>query len=196
MGRTKLRPGRLRRSQPPAAIEGERLPRILVPIDFSGASRLAVGYALALADATGAEVVLLHVIDERTLDREERLSLREAFATTVDPTGSTYAYEAWRGVIDDDAYADAQRKLMALLPPLCGDQVRTLVAVGDVAEKIINVARQERVTLLVMGVHGRRRWRRLVLERVAERVVQRSPANACHSAGRITSRQLMPPPWG
>ena len=41
---------------------GCRLRRILLPVDFSRASRSTVPWGLALADLTGAEVVLLHVI--------------------------------------------------------------------------------------------------------------------------------------
>ena len=39
----------------------ERLARILVPVDGSGASDQAVRFAAILADATGASVDILHV---------------------------------------------------------------------------------------------------------------------------------------
>lgn len=50
-----------------------------------------------------------------------------------------------------------------------------VMAVGDVAEEIVRVALEERVTLIVMGIHGKKGWRRLLLEHVTEKVVQRSP---------------------
>jgi nucleotide-binding universal stress UspA family protein len=37
--------------------------RLLLPTDFSEASRIAVGHAVELSDAVGAEVLLLHVVD-------------------------------------------------------------------------------------------------------------------------------------
>src|SRR5262249_56294409 len=41
---------------------GYRLRRVLIPVDFSRASRATVPWGLALADLAGAEAVLLHVI--------------------------------------------------------------------------------------------------------------------------------------
>lgn len=44
--------------------------RIVVPTDFSEASRIAVGHGVEVAEALGAELLLLHVVDE-TIDAVE-----------------------------------------------------------------------------------------------------------------------------
>lgn len=149
--------------------------RILVPTDFSDASRAALEHALAFADAVGAEVVLLHVVDEDAMSHTQLSGIRELFTMTIDPTGNTFCYEALRESAPHDVYEEAQRKLTTLLPPLFDDHVRTVVAVGEVAETIVRVALEEHVTLIVMGTHGKRGWRRLLLERITEQVVQQSP---------------------
>jgi nucleotide-binding universal stress UspA family protein len=149
--------------------------RILVSTDFSDASRAALGYALEFADAVGAAVVLLHVVEEQAVCQAPPSGIRELFTRTVDPTGNTFCYEALREPADRDVYEEAQRKLTALLPPFFGDHVRTIVAAGDIAGQIVRVAREERATLIVMGTHGKRSWRRLTLDRVTAKVIQHSP---------------------
>src|SRR5688572_29082691 len=48
--------------RPPATTV--KIARILVPIDFSAHSKNALGYALGLAKQFGAEVTLLHVVEQ------------------------------------------------------------------------------------------------------------------------------------
>jgi nucleotide-binding universal stress UspA family protein len=170
--------------------------RILVPTDFAAASRAALDHALEFADAVGAEVVLLHVIDEEAVDPAHLSGIRELFTMMVDPTGNTFCYEALQESTDHDVYEEAQRKLTALLPPLFCDHLRTVVAAGDVADEIMRVAWEERITLIVMGIHGKQGWRRLLLERVAEKVVQQSPVPVITlwpGRGAMAQRD---PPWG
>ena len=49
--------------------------KILVPLDFSECSRHAFYYALDMASAGGAELILLHVIDVELLDTISGLKL-------------------------------------------------------------------------------------------------------------------------
>jgi nucleotide-binding universal stress UspA family protein len=149
--------------------------RILVPIDFAAASQAALGHALELADATGAEVLLLHVVDEDSVGNAHVSGMRELFTMTIDPTGNIFCDEALRATSDHDLCEEAQWKLSALLPPYASDRLRTKVVIGKAAEEIVRVALDERVSLIIMGIHGKRGWRRLLLESVAEKVVQQSP---------------------
>jgi nucleotide-binding universal stress UspA family protein len=53
--------------------------------------------------------------------------------------------------------------------------LRTLVVVGRVADEIVRVAMEERVSLTIMGIQGRMGWRRMRLDSVSEKVVHKSP---------------------
>jgi nucleotide-binding universal stress UspA family protein len=60
------------------------------------------------------------------------------------------------------------------------------VAVGEPAEQILRVAREEKADLIVMGTHGRRGWRHAVLGSVAEAVMRQAmcPVLTVRTAGR------------
>jgi nucleotide-binding universal stress UspA family protein len=149
--------------------------RILVPTDFSEASRLAVGHAIEVADAVGADLVLLHVVDEESLASAQLIGIREVFTMTIDPTGNAFNYEVPQESDYQVCCDEAEWKLAALLPPLESDRLRTSVVVGNVAEEIVRVAIEARVNLIIMGIQGKKGWRRIYLDSVSEKVVQKSP---------------------
>jgi nucleotide-binding universal stress UspA family protein len=148
--------------------------RILVPTDFSEASRIAVGHAVEVADAVGADLLLLHVVDQESMASSQLIGIREAFTMTIDPTGNAFKYEVPHESDYQACCEEAEWKLAALLPPLESDRLRTLVVVGSVADEIVRVAIEERVSLIIMGIQGKRGWRRMHLDSVSEKVVQKS----------------------
>jgi nucleotide-binding universal stress UspA family protein len=148
--------------------------RILVPTDFSEASQIAIGHAVEVADAMGADLLLLHVIDQESRASAQLLGIREAFTMTIDPTGNAFKYEVPRESDNQAACEEVECKLAALLPPLESDRLRTLVGVGGVADEIIRVAIEERVGLIIMGIQGRKGWRHMRLDGVSEKVIQKS----------------------
>lgn len=171
--------------------------RLLVPTDFSETSRIAVGHAVELSDAVGAELLLLHVVDVTMLEHPRLAAIREAFTLTIDPSGNAFSTEVPHAT-DDGLCAEAEWKLAALLPPLDSDRLRTRVVVGKVADEILRVAIEERSNLIIMGIQGKKGWRRVHLDSVSERVIQHSsipvmtlwlPRNA--SADRKRARYLV-----
>jgi nucleotide-binding universal stress UspA family protein len=147
--------------------------RLLVPTDFSETSRIAVGHAVELSDAVGAELLLLHVVDVTLLEPPRLAGLREAFTLIIDPTGNAFSSEVSQST-DDGLCAEAEWKLAALLPPLESARLRTRVVVGNVADEILRVAIEERTNLIIMGIQGKQRWRHMHLDSVSDRVIQRS----------------------
>jgi nucleotide-binding universal stress UspA family protein len=128
---------------------------ILVPIDFEDASRVALALARELGAALGAELVLAHVC-----------------AVPV------YAYPGVAPVLmqgySDELAAAAKKELERVAAENGG--LRSILRVGDAATEILAVADELRPRLLVMGTHGRRGLRHLLLGSVAERVLRESPA--------------------
>ncbi|MDX1530737.1 MAG: universal stress protein [Rhodothermales bacterium] len=131
-------------------------PRILVARDFSACSERALHTALDLAERTGAEVHLLYA----EVLHSDPFSERQEQATPVE--------ELRRRVRQDGGGqpVGAEREV----------EIRTAV-VRDIAAApaIVRYAEEHGVDLIVMGTHGRRGVRRLLLGSVAEEVLAAAP---------------------
>jgi nucleotide-binding universal stress UspA family protein len=135
-----------------------KLKTILIPVDFSDCSAAAVKYGYALAEAFGATVHLLNVVqDPYTLPWTA-----EAFAA---PIGDLLA----------DWQAQAKRRLAETVPS--GSVASTIVniSVGSPHPEIVRYAGEQRIDLIVLGTHGRGPLGHMLLGSVAERVVRTAP---------------------
>ena len=132
--------------------------RIFVPIDGSSAANLGLREALRLARQHGASVCLFHAVEE-------------SFVTS-----------AGVAVMSPDelskAFRDAGREILAKAEALArrwGVRARAVLGdpeTGPVADAIIREAKRCRADLIVMGTHGRRGVRRLVMGSDAEQVLR------------------------
>lgn len=132
--------------------------KILVAVDGSKAANRGLREALRLARATDADLVILHVINEFYA-----FATPGAGAAAVDVTPSLR--EAGRKVLAQAAAAAARQEVKA-------KTVLREMVVGAVADRIVREARRERADLIVLGTHGRRGLRRMVLGSDAEQVVR------------------------
>ena len=135
--------------------------KILCPLDFSENSEHALLYARALAQANGAELLLLHVVE---------LPLSYLAPDAVLPAD----------ILERQREACVQN-LTTITAAVRQDLPHTdwLLEEGNPFPRIIEVARQHAVDLIVMGTHGRRGFERLLVGSVAEHVI------------RITTTSLM-----
>jgi nucleotide-binding universal stress UspA family protein len=127
--------------------------RILVPVDFSDSSRDALRFARALAQALGASVDVLHVME----------------ASRGMLSGGSPEVPA-----DDPA---AARDLLRDFVASAGGpgQVPTeWVDSGHAHERIVSLAEQEGFDLIVMGTRGRTGRAHVLVGSVAETVVRNS----------------------
>lgn len=130
---------------------------ILVPVDGSATSLLAVSKATELAQAFGSEVTAVYVLDPYPF-------------TGV---GADFAYGQAQYL--SAATAEANKALEDVNQAMAnsGVTVHTLVGEGHaVHEGIARVAEKVGADLIVMGSHGRRGLEKLVLGSVAQRVLQ------------------------
>ncbi|HEX8968910.1 MAG TPA: universal stress protein [Chloroflexota bacterium] len=117
--------------------------RVLVPLDGSSESNVALPLARTLAQASGASITLLRVVP-----------------STVLPA-------------DQIASEEAQRSLDRIAGELASAGVRVDAAVreGDPAEQILEQTRATAADLIVMRTHGRAGVERAVLGSVTQRVL-------------------------
>lgn len=115
--------------------------RILIPVDFSPCSEEAFRLGLSLARLYQAEVLLLHVIDTKSLRMLNRLGLAQ-------PSEEKGQIKRLR----HHARLDARRLLS--MEEAKGVAIRRLLAEGVPFVEIAKVARSEQVGLVVMGSYG------------------------------------------
>jgi nucleotide-binding universal stress UspA family protein len=134
-----------------------RLRRILVATDFSPPAQGALAWARLLSRTTGADVVLLHVVE---LSPEVLAAVPEEILA---PAVGARIREYLMG--------QAHRRLEAASRPEEGVEVR----MGGVAHHILKAVQELHADLVCMGTHGRTGLAHFVLGSVAEPVVRRSP---------------------
>lgn len=131
---------------------------IIVPTDFSDASREALRMACAIVPAAEREIHLLHVIpDPLRVPGLESSAGIESYAEVE---------RAWK--------AAAQERLRNLVASegLPADRVITTVLMGHPARLILDYAEQQDADLIVIGTLGEGAVSRFLLGSVAERVVR------------------------
>ena len=135
--------------------------RILVPIDGSPTAQRAFDYALKLARESRAELIPLYVVDIPLVAYE---------APGFDPSIVRDAMLETGEQLKRDALAAMKKENVKGVA-----RVVEIDRVGfDIADRILEEARSANCDLVVMGTHGRRGVRRLVLGSVAERFARMS----------------------
>ncbi len=135
--------------------------RIMYATDFSEASHAAFTKAIELAQITGAEVVVTHVLPQ--------VAMLIGEGTYISP-------ETWNE-ITMGARVDADQQLAELVSAAAKAEVKatSLILEGIAAEQLARAAKDETVDLLVLGTHGRTGLSKVFLGSVAARVVATAP---------------------
>jgi len=130
--------------------------RILVPVDFSEASETAVRHAMEVARTYGAEVHLLHVVEEVVYPSaygiEPALFPSEEVVARVENTLGEMAREG-------TSY----------------ENVQVAATIGYAPMTILDYVQENEIDLVVIATHGRAGLDRMLLGSVAERVIRQSP---------------------
>ncbi len=135
---------------------------LLVCTDFSEVGNLAIPAAFRLAQDHGARVLLVHVL-EPVLTPNPLYAHYQKLPT---PEERAAAEERVRG--DLEALVPAGQ---AALPH------ETIVLHGVPAEEVCRLAREERVSLIVLSSHGRTGLQHFFLGSVAERILRHAPCS-------------------
>ena len=136
--------------------------RLLVALDSTATSRLALEHAAALGRLSGATVVLLHVLE--SFRHVSGFESPKVYAEEVLPRMRAAGRE-----LLDEAAAPLREQ---------GIEVETVLLEGSderVAELIARRAEEAGVDLVILGTHGRRGVNRLLLGSDAEHVARIAP---------------------
>jgi universal stress protein A len=133
--------------------------RILAPTDFSELSKQGLQSALELAEAFGAKLLLLYVVEPPPYPVE---------GIVPSHLGATML---------DDLERQATNDLPQMLSETQASKmdVARRVVVGIPYRKIVDVAEEEKIDLIVMTTHGRTGLSHLMMGSVAEKIVRTAP---------------------
>ncbi|WP_423199684.1 MULTISPECIES: universal stress protein [unclassified Cupriavidus] len=135
--------------------------RILVAIDGGPSSALAIGQATTLAKACNAEVKVLFVVDDSDLFFESSYINPDDVMRELSNAGNT-------------ALAAAALRLENAGVRFLTELAERPVSPGQISATIVERAERWPADLIVMGTHGRRGFRRMVMGSVSEGVVAKT----------------------
>ncbi len=133
--------------------------KILIPVDFSDTSMLAIKHGAFTAQLTQGNVYLLHVINIQFFSSEMFL-----------PTVSVHNQMDFEKI--------AQEKLLQLAAQVkseYGVKVECITKIGSPNREITDIAKEIGATLIVMGTHGYSAVEELVIGSTALKVITKAP---------------------
>jgi nucleotide-binding universal stress UspA family protein len=135
--------------------------KILVPTDGSKQAEAAGEYAIANSDITGADIIVLYVIDTDYLDALPQQDLRESLKKQLNKEGQD-AVEAFKKKIED-AQCQGYCKNVNLIP---------IVKEGKPADVILKTIGEEGIDQVIMGKSGKHRIEKFIIGSTTDRVVR------------------------
>lgn len=132
--------------------------RIIVPVDLSDCSRIALEYAVATARAHKSKLTVLHVYEE----------------SFVEPYVNAANSEEEAGEIIKEIERVNETKYDEFLKTVdfSGVEYEKLLKKGIPAFDIVEIAMEQQANLIVMGTHGRSGIRHILIGSTAEEVVR------------------------
>ena len=135
-----------------------KLKKVLVPTDFSDSARHALTYGVSFAKEYGAELVLLHVVENITV----------GYASDLFPVPMAEVFQEISG------YAKTELAKLAAEAREKGVTVTELVVQGKPSAEIIRYAGENGVDMIVLGTHGKGMLDQALFGSTTERVVRRA----------------------
>ncbi|MCP4343431.1 MAG: universal stress protein [Desulfobulbaceae bacterium] len=136
--------------------------KILVPIAFSKYAKGILTYAADLAESTGAELVVVNVINERDLEAVDKIT---SFGYKVD-------IEHYMDTIKKERRAELTVLMESLTLP--DEKVTFTFCVGDPTYELLKIVVDQKVDAVVMGVKTND-IRHIFTGSVAERMFRKCP---------------------
>ena len=133
--------------------------KILYPTDFSDVSLKAIDFIKQLKECGSMEVIILHVINQRSVDAVQIYG------------GGSVDFIQWERAIREMA----KNSLMEIEKELkgAGLEVRSRIEIGIPLREILKVEKEEDVSLIIIGSHGKTNLEEVFLGSVSEKVIRK-----------------------
>ena len=137
--------------------------KILLPTDGSKNAERAGEYAISLADVSGAEIIVLNVIDTYYLDAIPQPDIRNTLERELRADG-VKAVEKFKNKLEKSQCNGVCKNI----------QFKIVIKEGKPADVILKTIDEESVDQVIMGKSGKHGLESLLLGRTADRVVRDS----------------------
>jgi nucleotide-binding universal stress UspA family protein len=137
--------------------------KILIALDYNPNAEKIADAGYALAKATNASVVLMHVVAEPT------------YYSSLDysPIMGYSGFNSLDILNDLTAFKKASQDFLDQSKNHLGDEsIETLVGEGDCAQAILDAAKELDVDTIVMGTHSRHGLDKILMGSIAEKVLR------------------------
>ena len=137
--------------------------KVLYSTDFSPLAEVALEYVKKLKEAGEEEVVVVHVVDDLSVELPEGTDLiKEKEVYKILPE------------VDQEYLLDLVERLNSIKELLEKEnlKVKTYLKYGNIPKQIVYVADEEKVNLIVMGAHGKGLLTELLLGSVSTDVIR------------------------
>ena len=141
---------------------------ILYPTDFSDTAGRGLKYVKRLADAGAEKVIVLNVIHQRLLDALETIQVAAYFQDG--------RYIEDREAAEIKIQQDRREKMAPIAAELeaAGFKVEIRIEKGYPFKQILKIEKEDAVSAIVMGSHGRSNIMGTRIGSVSEKVIRRS----------------------
>jgi nucleotide-binding universal stress UspA family protein len=136
------------------------LKRILVPTDFSKFSQQALMYGVALAEKFGAEICLLHVVQDLAVFIPDMVTVAPPIVPSLEQMTAAVQAAFDRIVRENNLERFSFRREVCQGTPFL---------------EIIRFAKENDIDLIVMGTHGHSGLIHVLMGSVTEKVVRKAP---------------------
>ena len=143
--------------------------KVLIALDYDPSAEKIAETGYQIASALNAEVILLHVIAEPAYYSSMEYSPIMGFSGFLDTYDSGLS-----DAMKNDLRSQSQEFLDKSKSHLENDTIKTIIVEGDFAESIVECSITEQADIIIMGSHSRRGLDKLLMENVAEKVLQLS----------------------
>jgi nucleotide-binding universal stress UspA family protein len=141
----------------------KKVNRILVACDLSDYSIKAAVYAADIAESTNAQLIIVNVVNQKDLEMVEKVSKYSAKITVENYIRETQAYRS----------KELSTKLT--VANLDAAAFRTIFRTGVPFKEILDVIKEEKADLLVMGTKGRSDLEDVLFGTTARKLFRRCP---------------------
>jgi len=134
-----------------------KIKKVLIALDYDETSQKVAEQGFAMAKAMNASIILLHVIFEQPIYYSSYTYMREL---KVDIKG--------------DLKKLTQEFLNKTKEHLGDVSIESILNEGEIAETILDTAKEKKIDIIVMGSHSRKWLENIIMGSVAEDVLKKT----------------------